>query len=94
MKKIVSAAAKIYLNEACTKWAIIPLHRHKDLGTILGALQIEIWESEDGFLTNKGDFLDRKRALECAVACGQVDPESPVGEDIVKSGILFSEDLW
>lgn len=91
---IVSAATKLYFDEAHKDWAVIPLHRHKDCGIILHELQVETWGCEEGFLTDKGDFLDRKRALDHAIACGQVDPESLAGEDIVRSGILFSEDLW
>lgn len=91
---IVSAAAKLIFSPHPGDWTVIPLHRHRDCGTILSELQVETWDCEEGFLTDKGDFLDRQMALQHAVDCGQVDPESPEGQDIIRSGVLMSEDLW
>ena len=91
---IVSAAAKLYFDEAHTDWAVIPLHRHKDCGEILSALQVETWDCEDGFLTNTGKFLDRRAALDEAIKCGQITADDPHGYDVILSGKLMSEDLW
>lgn len=91
---IVSAAVKVYFDPGLLSWKIVPVHRHKDCKTILDMFQIKFWICEDGFLTDQDHFLSRRQALDHAIACGQVDPESPVGEDIVRSGMLFSEDLW
>lgn len=41
-----------------------------------------------GFITNKGRFVDRKEAFQIALAAGQIDESAGVG------GELFSEDLY
>lgn len=40
-----------------------------------------------GFITDNGEFLDRKKGLEYAISSGQI-------KDAKKRGLLFSEDLW
>lgn len=46
-------------------------------------------DEEQGFLDSDGAFLNRKQALDVALAAGQVlDPAN------IRAGRLFSEDLW
>lgn len=45
---------------------------------------------EQGFINNRGRFLDRIRALQEAYLEGQVTPEQKEG----KSQQLYSEDCW
>ena len=88
---IVSAAVKLALDDYCGTEVCIPVHRHKDAVLIgeklLGYKPIVV---EEGFFTDKGEFLDRKTAADYAYKCGQLidDAES---EHI---DILMSEDLW
>lgn len=46
-------------------------------------------EGEQGFLTNTGEFVDRKQAKIIAQQCGQILP----GRE-ERSDELFSEDVW
>lgn len=62
-------------------------HRHHDL-----CKQIIEWggdpeDFEQGFLTGSGEFVDRKRAAELAVASGQIAALKTPPD-------LYSEDLW
>lgn len=68
-------------------------------GDILHAIyhQFGDYDLEQGFLTDKGEFLDRKEAMKHAVLCGQGTPRRDVmaREQIVYQGPeLYSEDLW
>lgn len=45
-------------------------------------------ETIQGFITNKGRFVNRKEAFQIALAAGQIDESAGVG------GELFSEDLY
>jgi hypothetical protein len=46
-------------------------------------------DSEQGFVTSTGRFVDRKEAARIALTSGQIKELSRPG-----LGILFSEDLW
>lgn len=87
---IVSAAVKLYFDDNYCDSVVIPVHRHKDAGDILSALQVESFDSLDGFLTDEDRFLNRTEAAVHAYECGQLvdDAES---EHIY---VLMSEDLW
>ena len=89
---IVSAAVKIY-SFMLDKQLTLPVHRHKDVKIILSQLRPDIYDyphSIEGFLTDKGEFLDRWEAADQAYECGQLieTAEEPRIE------VLFSEDLW
>jgi hypothetical protein len=53
-------------------------------------------DSVQGFITNKGKFVDREEAYKIAKSCGQYKREQLCSEDCALSTlkILFSEDLW
>ena len=92
---IVRAAIKylLYPGDDTGGEVIIPLHRHCDGEKILKTLGFEIGDFkilEQGFLTDKDEFLDRAAAADHAYECGQLieTTEEPRIE------VLFSEDLW
>ena len=87
---IVSAAVKLYFDKDYSDSVVIPVHRHKDAGFILSALQVEPFDSYDGFLTDDDRFLDRTKAAIYAYECGQLveTAEEP------RITLLMSEDLW
>ena len=90
---IVSAAVSYsYKDEiGFTVEQIMPVHRHKDCYIILRQLDIEDYSiDEEGFLTDKGEFLDRQEAADHAYECGQL-VETAEEPRIDK---LMSEDLW
>ena len=89
---IVRAAIK-YKIYYLDKEVILPLHRHCDGGIILKAFGFTPGDFkiiEQGFLTDKGEFLDRREAADYAYECGQLmeTAEEP------RIDVLFSEDLW
>jgi hypothetical protein len=56
----------------------------------VAAFDVEVGPHDvQGFLTDTGMFLDRKRALRHAAICGEVPPEWEHTHNE-----LFSEDLW
>lgn len=93
---IVRAAVKLHTCDG--RDILLPVHRHCDVRVIMAQFgyyrESDYRRDMEGFLTDSDEFLDRCEALQHAVDCGQVDPESPEGEDIMRSGVLFSEDLW
>lgn len=67
--------------------------RHHDIINRFVAIEDHIIVSpiDQGFLTNKGQFLERKEAKQHAITCNQKfrDDYEPF-----RSNDLFSEDLW
>jgi len=89
---IVSAAVKIY-SFMLDKQLTLPVHRHKDVKIILSQLRPDIYDyphSIEGFLTDKGEFLDRRSAADHAYACGQLIEDA----ETERIEVLMSEDLW
>ena len=92
---IVRAAIKyqLYPHDDTGGEVVLPLHRHGDGGVILKALGFEPGDFkiiEQGFLTERGEFLDRREAADHAYECGQLveTAEEP------RIDRLMSEDLW
>ncbi len=54
------------------------------------SVKTDVGDYEQGFLTSKNMFVDRKQALKIALAAGQVD-ENNLGNPLIG---LFSEDLY
>ena len=88
---IVKAAVKIFDKRQNKEW-IIPCHRHCDAFYILkefGYMKVYDYEEiEQGFLDEKGEFLDRVAAWKEAYKCRQIKMIDPSCHE------LFSEDLW
>ena len=88
---IVSAAVKVILDDYCGSEVCIPIHRHKDITPICQSLLgYKPFLDAEGFLTDKGEFLDRWEAADHAYECGQLieTAEEP------RIDRLMSEDLW
>ena len=94
---ITSAAVKYYVYPF-HKELIIPVHRHKDGETIFRIFDFHTTDYrllEEGFLTDRGEFIGRPAAVRYAFDCGQLDHHSLEDiEYIFDSGMLMSEDLW
>ena len=88
---IASAAVKIF-DEKQAKEIIIPCHRHGDAFYILKEFGYkphnDYQEIEQGFLNEKGDFLNRREAWDEAYKCRQLLMVDPTCKS------LYSEDLW
>ena len=100
---IVSAAVKLILDDYAGSVACIPVHRHKDYITIgEQLLGYKPFLDEEGFFTDKGEFLDRWEAADHAYECGQLveTAEEPridrlMSEDLWQKGITYGSDrLW
>lgn len=77
---------------------IICGHRHGDCFQMIGNLN-ERWRKvpciTQGFITHKGDFLDRKGAYTHAVICGQINQHNDwYRKDNKYEEELYSEDLY
>ena len=94
---ITRAAVKLHIYKTGQD-IILPLHRHSDVRIIMAQFgyysESDYRREAEGFLTDTDEFLDRRAALDHAVACGQVDPEAPEHWDLMQCGVMFSEDLW
>lgn len=91
---LIAAAIKTHI-KATDKDVIIQCRRHyeayrllKDMGFQPGGYIV----SETGFVTHKGEFLDRHAAWEYAAEIGQISQQQI--HDTNFSKILLSEDLW
>ena len=86
---IVKAAVTLF-DHRQNKEILIPCHRHCDTFWILKEfgynVGIDYEQGKQGFLTDKGEFLNRVEAKKHAQACGQII-DTEFNE-------LYSEDLW
>lgn len=94
---IVAAAVKI--NNAVISMAA-PARHHDILRAIVSLYEPgsrPSWtyaEEEQGFVTNKGEFLGRREAFNHARNCGQGTPRRRTAPGNYEGDELFSEDLW
>ena len=90
---IVRAAVQLHIYET-GRDILLPVHRHYDARAIMAQFgysrESDYRRDMEGFLTDKGVFLDRVQAADHAYECGQLveRAEEPRIE------VLFSEDLW
>lgn len=59
--------------------------RHHNCFATVATFEVKLKEIEQGFLTSKDRFVDRKEAAEIALSAGQITEPRP---------ILFSEDIY
>lgn len=88
---MITKAAVRFLREDTNEWVTIPCHRHHDAYKIMMDLNIP-WirdKSEQGFLTEKEEFLERAAALDVAKECNQIKHDEPLF-----GSLLYSENLW
>lgn len=87
---IVQAACRVSI-PGIKECRIIPLHRHGDMGKIFAAFGYQPGECkiiEQGFVDSRGNFYNRKAALQEALRCDQLFVEP------IQHGELFSENLY
>lgn len=92
---IVCAALKVRLKDADYE-TMIPCWRHANGYEILRDFDIPkdtIKYIDEGFMTSRGEFLDRKEAWEHAVTCGQLPAEIRCRRGSVGCE-LYSEDIY
>jgi hypothetical protein len=72
-------------------WSLPRPNRHHNIIRVIAACNgVGIkGPNVQGFLTDQGRFVDRKEALQIALAAGQV-----LNPDDVRGARLYSEDLW
>jgi hypothetical protein len=65
-------------------------NRHDNVVHWVSDMLGDAWQDPEvqGFLTNKGDFVDRKQAFVIATAAGQLTSPLNRGDE------LFSEEMW
>lgn len=75
---------------------VIGCCRHGDGYSALHDLKPEIGmaQVEEGFLTDKGDFIDRTAALDHAWTIGQLSSTTYMTKHQSRETELYSEDLW
>jgi hypothetical protein len=66
-----------------------PKRHHHVIRVIADAIGGPVTHEEQGFLDDKGRFLDRKQALAHALENNQVKNPNDI-----RAGQLFSEDVW
>ena len=88
---IICAALKIKGTDS-----VIGCIRHGNGYASLHAINPNIGMSqvEEGFLTNKGEFLNRTEAFEHAMNCGQTSATTRQYKRDQHETELYSEDLW
>lgn len=92
-------AAAIRINHAVISMAA-PSRHHDVLRQINGLYDPEdrphwTYESEtQGFITDKGEFLNRRDAFQHTIDCGQGQPRRRKGAANYQGEELYSEDLW
>jgi hypothetical protein len=97
--KMTIVAAAIRINHAVISMAA-PARHHDILRQIAGLYDPQdrpdwTYENEtQGFLTDKGEFLNRRDAFRHTVESGQGQPRRRTGAMNYQGGELYSEDLW
>lgn len=94
---IICAAIKIQV-EGLDHETIIPCRRHVDRFKILEDLgfksSVGYKELTQGFITHRGEFLDRKQAFNHACHCGQLSQSTLWYKEDHNDDELYSEDLY
>lgn len=92
-------AAAVQINCAVISMAA-PARHHDILRQIAGLYQPDdrphwTYENEtQGFITDKGEFLNRRDAFQHTIDCGQGQPRRRKGAENYRGEELYSEDLW
>ena len=93
---IICAAIRIrFVRDNTPVDAVIPGLRHADCWELMATLHVpKEREGEEGFINNKGVFLNRYEAYEHALACGQLSDTTLTAKEEKGERGLFSEDLY
>ena len=94
---IICAAIKFQI-EGLDHETVVPCRRHGDAYKIMKDLNYQprqkYKEIAQGFITHKGEFLDRVQALGHARGCGQLSATHRYYQEDNGIGELYSEDLY
>ena len=93
---VVCAAIRITMKNIAGTQHVICGVRHADCLKTIAKLN-DNWKlcgREDGFMTNFGEFLDRKEALRHASMCGQLSATTLEFKEEHEEDELYSEDLY
>lgn len=69
-----------------------PNRHHHVIGEIIrqtGVKSVDVHDDDQGFLDEKGTYLNRRQALVSADLFDQIKPGT-----VIRAGQLFSEDVW
>ena len=94
---IICASIKVKFIDAdhTVKDIVVSGHRHGDCFKVIRYLCLyEILEKTQGFINHKGEFLDRKAALEHAKDCGQLTATHRYYQEDHNINEMYSEDLY
>ena len=93
---IICAAIKLNMQNELQTELIVPGRRHGDCWLVISQLN-DNWRGAtrtEGFITHKGEFLDRKEALVHALGCGQLSQSTRWYKFDDDQTELYSEDLY
>lgn len=94
---IICAAIKFQI-EGLDHETVVPCRRHGDAYKIMIDLNYQpkqkYKEIAQGFITHKGEFLDRVEALAHARECGQLSETHRYYQEDQGIRVLYSEDLY
>ena len=90
---ILFSAIKVTVNG---NKSVVPGYRHSDCYELLSKLHVVYFAGDvtEGFIDNKGNFLDRYDAFEHAVNCGQLSRTTLDHKEAHFEVQLYSEDLY
>ena len=94
---MIICAALLVQAEGLDHTTIVPCHRHGDGFKILidlGHMPNTCKVVEQGFINNKGEFLDRTEAFKHAAECGQLAETTRWYKFDHNDTELYSEDLY
>lgn len=69
-----------------------PNRHHNVIHYVIDVTDGDVRPYVQGFITSSGEFLDRKQAMQLAMANGQLNRRP--GEQFYQGPELYSEDLW
>jgi len=93
---IICAAIRVrFVRDNTLVDAVILGLRHSDCWDLMATLHVpKEREEEEGFIDNKGTFLDRYAAYKHALVCGQISDTTRTTKEEKGETVLFSEDLY
>lgn len=93
---ILCAAIEIaFQRDGRTVSAVVPGHRHNDCLELMATLGVPRDRQEvEGFITHRGDFLDRYNAYNHALRCGQLSDTTREHKASKGEQQLYSEDIY
>lgn len=93
---ILCAAIEVtFQRDGRTVSAVVPGYRHADCWKLMATLGVPGDRQEvEGFITHRGDFLDRYDAYNHALRCGQLSDTTQTAKAEKLERALYSEDIY